>query len=71
MAENEDVQMLRDAAKVHAVSGEVREAVAALAVRPLDEAAAGRMRQLLAGDHAAARASLNRLRLVKAGEGED
>lgn len=71
MADNEDVQVLRDAARVHAVSGEVREAVAALAVRPLDEAAAVRLRQVLAGDHAAARASLSRLRLVEATESED
>lgn len=71
MAKNEDVQMLRDAAKVHAVSGEVREAVAALAVRPLDESAAVRMRELLAGDHEAARASLSRLRLVDTSEVED
>ena len=64
MTQDDDVQMLRDAAKVHAVSRDVHEAVAALAVRPLDEQAAVRMREVLGGDHSAARDSLKRLRLV-------
>ena len=59
-----DLQLLRDAAQVHAMTRDVHEAIADLAIRPLDEKAAVRMRNLLGGDHAAAQASLQRLRLV-------
>lgn len=61
MTQDDDVQRLRDAATVHSVSRDVHEAVAALAVRPLDEQAAVRMREVLAGGHSAARDSLKRL----------
>jgi len=69
-----ELQLLRDAAQVHAMSRDVHEAIANLAIRPLDEQAAVRMREVLGGDHAAARASLQRLRLVPtdaAQEGEN
>lgn len=64
MVEDGDIEALRDAARVHLVSGKIRAAVADLAVRPLDEDAASRMRQLLQGEHAAARTSMRRLQLV-------
>lgn len=64
MTQDQDVQLLRDAAVVHTHSRDVQEAIANLAIRPLDEQAAVRMREVLGGDHAAALASLQRLRLV-------
>lgn len=64
MSKDLELQLLRDAAMVHVVSRDVVDAIAALAVRPLDEGAAVRMRQVLAGDHSAAQASLRRLRLL-------
>jgi hypothetical protein len=60
MAE-EDVVLLRDAARVHTVSRTVRDALAVLAARPLSEDAAAQMRAAL-DDTDAARASLDRLR---------
>ena len=69
MTHDDDAKLLRDAAKVHAVSRDVHEAVAALAVRPLDEEAAVRMREVLGGDHSKERESLKRLRVVREDEG--
>lgn len=60
---DDDVALIRDAARVHRVHRTVRDAVAALASRPLSEAAATQMRAALA-DINAARRSLDRLAAV-------
>lgn len=61
---NTDRQHLQDVAKVHEVCRDVHDAVAALAIRPLDESAALQMRKVLDSDHAVARESLRRLGAV-------
>lgn len=53
---------LADAALVHSARREVGQAIAALAARPLDEAAAERMRHALTAVSGPAREALQRLR---------
>lgn len=63
---NDDVKgrrILEDAALVRSARRQIDAAIADLAVRPLDEAAATKMRQALAGDHVSARRALHRLGL--------
>lgn len=67
---DDDVTLMRDAARVHKVKRTVRDALAALASRPLSESAAGQMHAALV-DQAAARESLNRLRAVDSAEEQD
>ena len=55
-----EAQQLEDAAVVHATRRRIGEAVAALAVRPLDEPAAAQMRAAL-GSLGSARAAIARL----------
>lgn len=58
-----DAQMLRDTATVRAYGRDICDALAALAARPLDEAAAARMRSLIGAPRATeARAALARMR---------
>jgi hypothetical protein len=64
-----DAQPLRDAALVHAASRQIRAALADLAARPLDEAAAEQMRLVLVrqtGRVEDARAALQRLERMPA-----
>jgi hypothetical protein len=61
--EVEDRRVLQDAALVRRSRRTIDAAIAALAARPLDEAAADRMREALGG-HASARQALRRLRLA-------
>lgn len=67
---DEDVVLLRDAARVHTVSRTVRDALAALAARPLSENAAAQMRAAL-DDTDAARASLDRIRAEATSDPEE
>ncbi len=55
-----EAQQLLDAAAVHASRRKIDEAIAALAIRPLDEPAADQMRAALASQ-ASARAAIARL----------
>lgn len=59
-----EAQELDDAAVVHAVRRRIGEAVAALAVRPLDEPAAALMRAAL-GSQGSARAAIARLQAAE------
>lgn len=59
-----EAQELDDAAVVHAVQRRIGEAVAALAVRPLDEPAAALMRAAL-GSQGSARAAIARLQAAE------
>lgn len=61
MADDHPGQTLRDAAVLHAARRDIRAAAADLATRPLNEAAAERLRELLSGQPEAARAALHRL----------
>jgi len=59
-----DAQALDDAAVVHAARRRIGEAVAALAIRPLDEPAAALMRAAL-GSQGSARAAIARLQAAE------
>jgi len=59
-----DAKELDDAAVVHAARRRIGEAVAALAIRPLDEPAAALMRAAL-GSQGSARAAIARLRAAE------
>ena len=67
----DELSILRDTARVHAVAGEIRNLAATLAATPLDRAAADQMVEVLTERCPPAREALERLDSVTASAAAD